>query len=84
MKIYQILMIVVELARPILCLDPHFQGLEIQWEHFQININRNPVSKKRCLRYIFNYHKSLYCDLLKTASVNIAFGSPASDATVCL
>ena len=43
--IYQILMIMVELARPLLCLDPHLQGLELQWEHFQINNNLNPASR---------------------------------------
>ena len=38
-------MIVVELARPMLSLDAYFQGIEIQWEHFQINNNLNPASK---------------------------------------
>ena len=72
MKIDQILMIVVELARPMLCLDPYFQGLEIQREHFQIHNILNPASKKRCLRYIFifNDHNSLYCDFLKVSLKN--------------
>ena len=38
-------MIVVELAIPMLYLDPHSQGLELQWEHTQINNNINPASR---------------------------------------
>ena len=39
--IYQILMIVVELAIPMSCLDPHFKSLELLWGHIQIHNNRN-------------------------------------------
>ena len=38
-------MIVFELARPMLSLDPHFKGVVLQWEHFQINKNINPASR---------------------------------------
>ena len=43
--IYQILIIVVDLARPMSCIDPFSQSLEKQWEDFQININLKPTSR---------------------------------------
>ena len=45
--IYEILMSVVQLARPMSSLDPHVQGLELQWEHFQINNNLNAASRSQ-------------------------------------
>ena len=61
--IYPILMIMVELARPMLSLYPHCQCLVLQWEHFQINNNINPASRDH-VDFFINWPPSKMLDLM--------------------